>query len=594
MADLRSLVLAGLLPALFPAPAPARQAPPVEVQARPSDAQIEALAKSAMASTDPKFQAEALRRLQEHHFKSSLARERELALFVQGMLEDRLGQGARAAVTFHKLELAWPQSSYLAEGQVVMAEAAVARRRFQEAESRLRRALTADIPADSQRRGQELLLWCLAEQGRSHDAAPILQALKPLGSEKPSERGLVGLMEAHCAAGHKEQAAEAQRSYRQFFPNGPHAQRVDLDWAKLLGTLGEAQGAAEAFRALIQASPAAPEADEARLALATLLTDGRLPAKEAGAFPPAQSLLAGMRKGALKDAPARQALLVKLRLAAGERRWRDVLVAAGQYRILPPPHPEAPQVDEIRMGAVRNWAQELLDQGQYESILPYLDREGITSLTPAQRLALVGRLAQAGLPEAARDILPLAPPGEWPALTKAALSGTASAANPRAALALLPGKGEDPQESLVRAQAELALKHWPEARAALAKARPGPERIQTLLAFLRRPADAGVTPQDRRKEVDAWLARAPEQGANREPLAILAGDLRVQEGDWRGALARYPSAPQPGNRGWVALMRATCQERLGQKDAARETLREAKDDKAYQADREALEQRLAL
>jgi lipopolysaccharide biosynthesis regulator YciM len=103
-----------------------------------------------------------------------------------------------------------------------------------------------------------------------------------------------------------------------------------------------------------------------------------------------------------------------------------------------------------------------------------------------------------------------------------------------------------------------------------------------------------VTPQDRRKEVDAWLARAPEQGANREPLAILAGDLRVQEGDWRGALARYPSAPQPGNRGWVALMRATCQERLGQKDAARETLREAKDDKAYQADREALEQRLAL
>jgi len=589
---MRRLALTALLLAMgmaLPGRAAVAQAP-----VRETDAQIEALAKSAMASSDPHVQADALARLRAHHFKSSLAQERELTLFIQGMLEDRLGQPAQAAVTFHKLERDWPRSPYLPEAQVVLAQAAVERRRFQEAESRLRRALGADIPVDSQRRGQELLLWTLAEQGRAAEGAEVLKAMKPLGGEQPSERGLVGILEAQCAARRKPEAEAARQDYHRLFPAGAYAQRVDLDWARLLGGTGDAPGAAAGFRGVIQAAPASPEADEARLALATLLTDGRLPAKEAGNYPSARSLLAGMKPANMKDAPARQALMVKARIALQERRWQETLTLVGQYRALHPPPAGTLEADQLRAEALRQWTRELLDQRRPGPLLPYLDPEGGASLTPALRLELAGRLAGAGLPEAAQAILPLAPPGERPALLKAALDGTTSGANPEGVLALLPGKGEGPRESLARAQAELALRQWPQARAALVRASAGPERIQALVAYLDRPLAEGETPQARRRDVEAWLARAPEKGADREPLAILAADLRVRGEDWRGALALYPGDPRPEDKGWVTLMRATCQDRLGQKDAALATLKQAGDEKAFKAERDALQQRLGM
>jgi tetratricopeptide (TPR) repeat protein len=588
MAVVNLLLRSALLVALL-APAAAAYQP----EARLTDAQTEALARSGMASSDPKFLADVLKRLQVHHFKSSLAPEREIVLGIQGLLEDRLGKPAQAAVTFHKLEQSWPRSPMLAEGQVIMAEAALEHRRTQEAESRLHKALDADLPAESQRRAQELLLWCLAEQGRALEGGAIIKALKPLGIAKPSERGLVGIMEAQCAAQLKGEAETTLKDYHQLFPRGPRALRMDLDWAKLLGATGDAQGAAQGFQELIQAGPASQEADEARLALATLLTDGKLPGKAAEAFPPAQTLLAGM-KGAQKDGPARQALLVKGRLALRDGRWQEVLEDMAQFRSLRPGGPERALADQLRAEAMRKWSQALLDRHEAAPILPFLDAEGIRCLTPPLRLGLTRRLALGGLPEAAQAIMGLAPPGERPALLKAALEGTTSGANPRGALELLPGKGETPAESLVRAQAELALREWPQARAALAKASAGPERIQGLMAYLNRPPGDGETPAARLKEVEAWLARAPEKGPDREPLAILAGDLRVRMGDWRAALSHYPSAPQPANRGWVTLMRATCQARLGQVAPARTTLKQAGDDPAFKNERQALGQRLNM
>ncbi|MDR3669715.1 MAG: hypothetical protein P4L36_02665 [Holophaga sp.] len=563
-------------------------------EARLTDAQTEALAKSAMASGNPAMQADVLKRLQNHHFKSSLAKERELTLGVQGLLEDRLGKLAQAAGTFHKLEAAWPRSPYLAEGQVVMAQFAADHRRFQEAESRLHKALDADLTAEAQRRSQELLLWCLAEQNRSLEGGNIVKSLKPLGTGKPSEKGLVGIMEALCATQQKAEAEAIHRDYRQLFPEGPHALRMDLDWAKLQGATGDAPGAARGFHRLIQAGPDSQEADEARLALATLLTDGKLPAKAAEAFPPPQALLAGMKKGNLKDGTSRQALLVQGRIALKEGRWPDVLGVVAQDRALHPTPPERVVTDELRAEAMRKWTQELLDRHQWGPILPFLDAEGIRCLTPQQRMALTRRLALGGLPEGTAAIQRLAPPAEKAALLKAALEGIPSGANPRGALELLPGKGENPGESLIRAQAELALHDWPQARVALARASAGPERIQGLLAYLNRPAGTGETPAARIKEVDAWLARAPEKGPVREPLSILAGDLRVRGGDWRGALARYPLSPQPANRGWVALMRATCQARLGQNAIAKATLKQAGDDPAFKNERQALGRRLGM
>jgi TolA-binding protein len=590
MAALRPWVI----PALVLACGTAGAVPQPPAPARATDAEIEALAKSAMASQDPKWQAQVLERLQDHHFRSSVAKERELTLFVQGMLQDRLGRLAQAAVTFHTLERYWPRSAYLAEGQVVLGQAALEHKRYLEAESRLHRALAADVPAESQRRAQELLLWCLAEQGRAAEGGPILKALKPSGAARPTEPGLVGILEAQCAAQQKDAASATLRDYHQLYPDGPDARRVDLDWAKLLGSTGDAPHAAQEFRDLIQAAPGSKEADEARLALATLLTDGRLPAQEAKGYPSPGSLLAGLKHASLKEAPARQALLVKGRLAVQEGHWQEALDDVARLRAQHPAPSESEEAAQLRAEAMRKWAQELLEGHQPAPLLPYLDREGVQALTPDQRLALAGRLAKAGLPEAAKAILPLAPPGERPALLREALAGTDPAANPEGALDLLPDQGGSAQDSLMRAQAELALGHGSRAQAALAKARPGPERVRALVVFLNRPPDPGDAPGARLKEAEAWLARAPEQGAAREPLAILTADLRAREGNWKGALSLYPGKPAPADRGWVALMRATCQARLGQTEPAMATLKEAENEPSFKSERQALATRLSL
>ncbi len=191
---------------------------------------------------------------------------------------------------------------------------------------------------------------------------------------------------------------------------------------------------------------------------------------------------------------------------------------------------------------MRKWAQELLDQHQAAAILPFLDAEGIRCLTPAQRLGLTRRLALSGLPEAGQAIMALAPPAERPALVKAALEGTSSTANPRAALDLLPGKAETPQESLMRAQAELALHDWAAARAALARASAGPERIQALLTYLNRPPGTGETAAARIREVDGLAGPGPGKG----PRPGATGHSRRRPTGARRRLARRPGPLPPG------------------------------------------------
>jgi hypothetical protein len=286
--------------------------------------------------------------------------------------------------------------------------------------------------------------------------------------------------------------------------------------------------------------------------------------------------------------------MIKLRLALKDKKWQQALDLAGQVRRINPTPTESVLITELRAEALRGLTQDLLDSHAAGPLLAYLDGEGIRSLTPALRLALVQRLALGGLPEAARTVAQLAPAGEWPALRKAALDGVVTSANPQGTLALLPGKGEGAQETLLRAQAQAGLQAWPATRAALAKAKAGPERVQVLLTLLTRPVEKGESAAARLKEVEGWLARAPEKGADREPLAILAADLRVRAGDWKGALALYPTAPQAANRGWVTLMRATCQAKLGQKEPAKATLKQAADDPVFKNERVALGQHLGI
>jgi hypothetical protein len=575
---LPALVLIQVLPAAEPA--------------RLTDAQMEEMAKQALVSADAKFQASTLHQLQVHHFKATQTREKELGLYAQGTLEDRLGQPARAAVTFHKLETLWPHSPYLAETQVVMAQAAVEHNSYKEAESRLRKALGADLPVESLRRAQELYLWVLADQGRAAEGVDMVNGLRPLGDAKATEKGLVGIMEAYCAAHKRADAQSTLNAYRQHYAKNSRLHRVELDFAKLLGTLGEAGASAQAFQKLIVSAPDAPESDEARLALATLLADGRLSSKEAKALPSPKSLLAQLDKAALKDAPARQALVLKLRVALKDRQWQEVLDTAARVRALHPTETEALQITTMRQEGLRGLVQELLDKHQATATLPYLNADGINCLTPAQRLALATTLAQAGLPEASSDLMNASPAAEKPALRRAILQVTA-ASDPRGALAFLPPKGESPQESLTRAEANAALRAWPETRAALAMARPGTVRIQTIMTLLNRPLDPKETSAARLKEAEGWLARAREKGADREPLVLLVADRKAREGNWQGALALYPVTPQAANRGWVAYMRATCLTRMGKVDGAKRELHAAEGEAAFKTEREALAQQLA-
>lgn len=557
------------------------------------DDALVALVQKAMTATDPAAQKAALKALQTHRFRSTRAPQREYALFAQGILEDRYETTLKAAETLQKLERTWPKSVYLPEAQTILGAEATERRRFREAESRLRKVLSADIPVEGKRRAQELLLWVLVEQGQPEKGLPVMEALFPLGNEKPSERGLVAMTEVLAAAKQKDQAEAAGKDYHTLYPGGAYGPRVELACARMLGALGDAKGSAGILQKLLVDTPDAPEADEARLALATLLSEGKLDPKEAQAFPAPDKLLSDIRKTEQKVDLGRRALLVKLRMSVNASRWKEAIDTAALIRAKQPTDEESAAVNTLRAGAFRAWAQELLDKQQFDPLLPHLDREGIQSLTAGQRSVLAERLSHVGLSHAALTLAALAPPAEQSGLKRSILAHTQAEVNPVDTLKAMPPKGESSTEALKRAQAALALKDWKTARSALAKAKPGVERSEALTAFLRRPLDSAESEAQRLKDAEAWLARAGEKGPDREGLLLLVADLRAKAGDWRGALQLYPPQPSKAQQGWVALMRATCQHKLGLVDAARATLKEAVDEPGFRMERESLARQLA-
>jgi tetratricopeptide (TPR) repeat protein len=568
--------------------------PAQEAPVKMTDAQIEAFARQAVTLQDPAGQKAALEKLRGYHFRTSRIKEREFTLYAQGLLEDRLGETQKAAATLRKLEITWPQSPYLLEVQTILAFQSIERRRFKDAEARLRKAMDSDIPVESKRRTQELLLWTLAEQGRQAEGLPIVKSLHPLGASKPSERGLVAILETLCLANEKEQAEATRKDLQALYPSGRYTSRANLAWARLLGTTGDAPGAAEILRTIITSDKDTPEADEARLALASLLSEGKLHPKEAEMYPAPQKLLAEIHRNDRQGNAARKALLVELRIDMSQARWKQALDTANKLMEDSSSPEERAKTGALRADALKSWAQQCLDQKSVDPLLPYLDNVGINALSPEQRLNLIRLLAQSGLPDAAKTTAELAPQGERATLMKVVMEATLPEANPEETLKMLPAKGDSPAQALRRAQSLIALKRWKEVNLALGKATPGPERISALLTYLQRPPDKQESPLSRQREAESWLARLPEKGPDREPIAILVADLRAKGGDWHNALALYPVEPQKGNRGWTALMRATCQLKLGQKEAARTTLKTAVDEPDFKMERQTLGKQLGM
>jgi len=552
---------------------------------RMTDAEAAELAKEALASGNPASTRALLTRLKGHTFKSSKVPERELVLYAQGTLEARLGNVPAAILAFKKLERQWPRSPFMGEAQTLLAEDAVTHRRYKEAEGRLHQALAADIPAESKRKPQELLIWALVEQDRPQEALPIVQSLRPLGGgEKPSEKGLAGIVEVLCAVGERGQAESGLKDFENLYPGSELIPRVELAWGRLLGRSGEAKESAQVFRKLIKDHPASDQADDARLALASLLTDGSLP--DAKDLPSAESLLAEVRRGG-KGQPKGTAQLVELRLLVGKGLWEDALNLVD--RMGPTTRDTQPEVKKLWVEAWTQWVGQRVEKGFPGELLSRLRAGAFGALDAKSRLGVTELFASQGLLDVLPRLLPEAPPAERSGLRQAALAKAQPEAQPQAVLRLLPVKGDNPDEALLRARAEGALEHWGPLRQALVRARPGAERIRGIVHLLQRPVSGGETGSARQAEAEGWLARASEKGEAREPLAILVADFRLQHGDARGALALYPSkAAAPEQRGWVSLMRAQALMKLGQWDQARMLIKDSREEQGFKGQRDAL------
>jgi len=569
------------------APAKADHRPPSAKAptGRMTDAEVAELAKGALTAENPASIRAALSRLKAHSFKTSKAPERELVLYAQGILEARLGNLPGATVALKKLERQWPKSPFMGEAHSILAEDALAHRRYKEAEGRLHQALAADIPSELKRKPQELLIWALVEQERPQEALPIVQSLRPLeGREKPSERGLAAIVEVLCAVGEREQAQGARNDFQNLYPRSELTPRLDLVWGRLLGRAGQAQESAQVFRKLIKDHPASAQADDARLALANLLTDGSLP--DSKDLPSAEALLAEVRKGG-KGLPKRTAQVVELRLLIGKLLWDDALNLVD--RMDPMTRETLPEVKKLWAEAWNAWVVQRLEKGFPGELLSRLKSGTFAALEPASRKGVVELLAAQGLLDLIPRLLPEAPVAERAALRKAALAKVQPEAQPQALLSMLPAKGDSPDEALLRARAEAALSHWAPLRTALGRARPGPERIAGVLRLLQRPLTAPETGIQRLQEAEGWLKRSTEKPEVKEPLAILVADLRFQHGDARGALALYPARPVASEqRGWVALMRSQALIKLGQRDQAKGLIKEARDEQGFKGQRDAL------
>jgi tetratricopeptide (TPR) repeat protein len=508
-----------------------------------------------------------------------------LVLYAQGTLESRLGNVPAAILAYKKLEKQWPRSPFMGEAQTLLAEDAVAHRRYKEAEGRLHQALAADIPAELKRKPQELLIWTLVEQERPLEALPIVHSLRPLGGrEKPSEKGLAAIVEVLCAAGERGQAQSNLKDFESTFPRSELIPRVELAWGRLLGRSGEAKESAQVFRKLIKDYPGSAQADDARLALASLLTDGSLP--DTKGLPSAESLLAEVRKGG-KGMQKGTAQLVELRLLVGKALWEDALNLVDRMGSLS--REAQPEVKKLWVEAWTAWVDQRLEKGFPGELLTRLKAGAFAALDARARMGIAEMFAGQGLLEVLPRLLPEAPPAERTGLRKAALAKAQPEAQPEAVLRLLPAKGDSPDEALLRARAEGALEHWGPLRQALSRARPGMERIKAVVHLLQRPVNDQETASSRLTEAEGWLARAPEKSETRELLAILVADLRLQHGNAKGALALYPSkAAAAEQRGWVSLMRAQALMKLGQWDQARVLIKESRDEQGFKGQRDAL------
>ncbi|MCL1893914.1 MAG: tetratricopeptide repeat protein [Holophagaceae bacterium] len=554
-----------------------------------NDEDIFAFAKKLMENakaTQDELRA-GIKTLQDYKFKNGDAPEREYVLFAQGILEDRTGQLPRAITTFRRFERTYPQSHYMPEVHYAFGRHALNQKSYKDAETRFAKVIESDMPAESKFNAQGLLVWCLVDQKKINEAITIVQALFPIDKSKPDERALVAIMEVQCEMKALEAARRTRSSYVSAFRNGSMKTRVNFAWGMLLDHYQQSVESARALREVIRDDPRSAEADEARLTLATIIADGRLPERSNPTKDTPDSLIAQIRTGGISGDIQQRALLLQLRVAVNEKQAEKILSLTDTYRRQYPDSPEMDSVLSERKNAVRTALHDVIDSNGPFSAMSMLTAENIGYLTPELRTSLVSFFVSKGLPEAATKVIDASPEKEKNALRQALTKNISEPLPPPKLLASLSENLLDNKGELGQIQILLSEKKWGEASDKIERLSHGANRIKAILALLTRPMP---TPQiqSRIKEAEGWLAKCKENNSQKEPLLILIADLYMQIDNPKAALDLYPTKPLPENLGWVSLMRASAMGKLGQKEAAKRILNDNASVPEFQTFRQAL------
>ncbi|MDR1840900.1 MAG: hypothetical protein LBQ86_03140 [Holophagales bacterium] len=519
-----------------------------------------------------------LKTIQDYVFKNRNAPEREYVLYAQGMLEDKTNQLSKAVVTFRRFERVWPNSKYMPEANLVLGKHALnqaAERRnqkdklYKEAETRFQNVLDSDLPVESKFTAQGFLIWMLVDQKRREEAHALVKTLFPIGRSKPDEKVLLAIMELQCEAKDIEGAKKTRASYLTAYRNSAMKTRVNLSWGLLIGEAGQSAEAARALRSVINDAPRSELADEARLALATLLLDGKLPDKANPNKDTPQALLAQLRTAGVGGDAPRRALLLQTRMASEAKQWNNVMALTSEYRQKFPDSPDLETIISYRHNAIRSMIQDTIDNGGgLLASLSLLNAENISVLTPQLRSDLISACVASGLPEAAVKIIQASPATEQDELRQLLTRNIPEPLPPPLVITSISGSLKGFKGELGQIQLLLSQKKWNEASLKIENLSPGPDRIKAVLALLLRP----MPPNEihlRRKEAEGWLANTSETTPVNDPLLIFIADLYMQTDNQEEALALYPTNPQPENQGWVSLMRATALSKLGKTEEAK-------------------------
>jgi tetratricopeptide (TPR) repeat protein len=524
---------------------------------------------------------EGLKALQDYNLRYRTDKDREYLMYAQGMLEVRTDQQKKAIATFRRFERTWPDSTYMTDINYELGMYALGENDHKEIEVRFRACLESDLPVETKLNLQGLLVWSLVEQGRSAEAAPFVESLFPIGRSKPDERGLMAIMQVQCEIKDLEGAKKTRAMYMGAYKDGPMIPRLNTMWGMLAVELGKIDTESVGILWEIIKAPSDPKAaDEARIILATLLADGKMPENSNPDGETVDSLISKLgTEGTSGDAKQR-AVLLRTRLAFGRKEWDRVLALTAAFEKVYPSsthlaaaHSFRDKTNEIlENDRVSKLRESVKSKGAIEA-MPLLTAENIRKLTPEMRSGLVSAYVAKGLPEAASMIIKASPDQEKAALRQTLTDYTPEPLPPPKVLASVKGDLMGHKGELGQVQTLLEARKWNDASSKIEKLAPGPDRVKAVMALLLRP----MTPSEaqlRRKEAEGWLAKLQEGRQDIEPLVILIADLHMQAGGAKDALAVYPEKALPENQGWVSLMRATAYARLGQKDEARRVLGE--------------------